>query len=313
MKLRKLKNPLVSIVMTIYNEAHCVAEAIDTLLAQSYKHFELVLVNNGSRDKTLEVLNRYRDDARVKIVSLKKNLGPGGGRNAGVKVAAGEIVVFIDAYMVFDKTSIRGLIKPILDGEVVGTTHDTELVKNKQNVWARSLCVNRIVGKPLWSGVFRAVLRKKFLAAGGFDPSKGYFDDEIRGIGKAKVVHAVCYHNNPETLSETFKHSAWVGRSLMNNKSTMSGAMRNYWVLLAAVVLVLGGGIVLVLAYNVQVLPLLLALFVLAWVLVAAKLALSRAVNEKRLEYLVTIPVLWAVRMLGYVWGMLQMMAELRK
>jgi hypothetical protein len=60
------------------------------------------------------------------------------------------------------------------------------------------------------------VVKSEFLKAGGFDRTKGYFDDDLSklngGKGSLSIEKAICYHNNPEKLSEAFKHSIRVGK-----------------------------------------------------------------------------------------------------
>lgn len=294
-----MKAPLVSIVMTIYNEAHVVEQAIDTLLSQSYKNIELVLVDNGSKDATLRTIGKYQKKKNVKIVALKANLGPGGGRNAGAKIAKGDILVFIDADMVFDKQYINGLIKPVVEGKAVGSFHDTELVKNVENLWARSFSINRIPQSTETSGVFRAVLRKPFLKIGGFDTSRGYFDDNLGVLGPSVRAHATCYHNNPESLGEIYKHSRWVGKSLLQDKDISPRyrkAIIVSWVGLVGILALAILGFWHFVAWLALVALVLLLVFLLSK-------AIPRMLAERRPEYFFSIPLVWSTRLLGYYVG----------
>ncbi len=296
---RKLKNPLVSIVMTIYNEAHVVDEAIRTLLDQSYKNIELILVNNGSKDTTSSVIRKYAKRKDVKILGLEKNLGPGGGRNAGAKAASGDILIFIDADMVFDKKYVEGLIAPVIAGKTIGTFHDTELVKNKEHVWARSFSVNRIENPGEISGVFRAVLREPFLAIGGFDTSRGYFDDHLGALGVSSRAHATCYHNNPENLAEIFSHSRWVGRSLIqdpHNRDRFGVAVLLSWIGIATVMILTASRHFALPGWLAGIALAPLLLFVLVK-------GLGRAMKDGYPEFVITVPIVWVVRILGYWLG----------
>lgn len=87
-------NPVVSIVMPAYNVAWCVARAIDSVLAQSLREFELIVVNDGSTDDTRQVLQRYGDT--IKVI-YQDNAGMSAARNAGIRAARGEYVAFLDA------------------------------------------------------------------------------------------------------------------------------------------------------------------------------------------------------------------------
>src|SRR5215208_7052146 len=84
---------LVSVVIPCYNQAHFLGEAIESVLAQSYKDFEIVVVDDGSPDDTSEVASRYEE---VRLIR-QKNSGLAGARNRGLAEAEGAYVVFLDS------------------------------------------------------------------------------------------------------------------------------------------------------------------------------------------------------------------------
>ena len=209
-----MKNLLVSAVIPAYNEEEHVKECIETLLEQSYKPFEIIFVDDGSIDNTVNIIKNY--DV---ILFQQAHKGPGEARNFGVSKCRGEIVVFVDADMRFDKDYIKNLVKPILEKKSIGTNHEEELVSNKENIWARCWGRRLTTFKGDFA-IFRAIRKDKFLEAGGFDPKKGYADDQtiyeklkIRPILAEK---AMCYHNNPNTLKDVFLQGKWIGASYKN-------------------------------------------------------------------------------------------------
>ncbi|MEM2961245.1 MAG: hypothetical protein QXU67_06535, partial [Candidatus Bathyarchaeia archaeon] len=131
----------------------------------------------------------------------------------------GEILVFIDADMELQPDYIQELIRPILDEGAVGTDHAVEEVANLDNIWAYCWGKERIPRMRSESIFFRAIERRTFLEAGGFDPSKGYFDDRTlydKLQTQAKVSpKAMCYHHNPSSLREVFSQSIWQGESYL--------------------------------------------------------------------------------------------------
>ncbi len=89
--------PRVSIILPTYNRAGCVGEALQSALAQEYPDVEVVLVDDGSTDGTLEMVRRrFGDDPRLRTIR-QPNGGPARARNAGLELATGELIAFLDS------------------------------------------------------------------------------------------------------------------------------------------------------------------------------------------------------------------------
>ena len=213
----------ISIIIPTYNEEKDLVNCLTSLDAQTHKDFEVIVVDDGSTDKTLDVLvNLKYKNYDLKV--LKQNhLGAGAARNLGAGKAVGEILVFVDADMTFDQDFIRNLTSPIVKGVSKGTFSKEEIVSNWNNVWARCWNINEgweekrrhPKNYPDTQPVFRAILKSEFVRVGGFTPG-GYDDDW--SLGKklnhdaAAVTGAAFYHKNPESLSEIYIHAKWVGK-----------------------------------------------------------------------------------------------------
>ncbi|MGY4830607.1 glycosyltransferase family 2 protein [Sphaerotilaceae bacterium SBD11-9] len=91
--------PTVSVVVPCFNAAAYISRTLESVLAQTYSAFELIVVDDKSTDQTTEIVERYAwQDARVKLIRMPKNAGaPAAPRNAGVTAASGEWVAFLDA------------------------------------------------------------------------------------------------------------------------------------------------------------------------------------------------------------------------
>lgn len=87
---------MVSVVLPTYNRAGTLARSIDSVLAQTYTNFELIVVDDGSTDDTAGVLRNYASDARVRVL-MRGHLGCASARNAGVRAAAAPYVAFQDS------------------------------------------------------------------------------------------------------------------------------------------------------------------------------------------------------------------------
>jgi glycosyltransferase involved in cell wall biosynthesis len=90
--------PLVSVLMTAYNREDYIAEAIDSVLASTYTNFELIIVDDISKDKTVDIAREYeRKDPRVKVYVNEKNLGDYPNRNKAASYAKGKYLKYLDS------------------------------------------------------------------------------------------------------------------------------------------------------------------------------------------------------------------------
>lgn len=102
-------NPLVSIIVPIYNVEEYVEKCIDSILKQSYRNLEIILVNDGSTDNSRQVINKYTKDSRCIIID-KENGGLSSARNEGIKVANGTYLYFIDSDDYIENTAVELLV-----------------------------------------------------------------------------------------------------------------------------------------------------------------------------------------------------------
>ncbi len=89
-----IESGLVSIIIPAYNAERYLTEAIDSVLAQDYPHKQVIVVNDGSKDGTMDVLRSYGD--RIEVID-QANAGPPRARNSGLNAARGEFIAFLDA------------------------------------------------------------------------------------------------------------------------------------------------------------------------------------------------------------------------
>jgi len=89
--------PKVSIIVPIYNAEDYLSRCLDSLLAQSFNEIEIVAVNDGSTDNSLDILNGYAEKDKRLVVINQQNSGVSSARNTGIDVAAGEYIGFVDS------------------------------------------------------------------------------------------------------------------------------------------------------------------------------------------------------------------------
>lgn len=94
----KKNNPMLSIIVPMYNAQDTISECIDSILDQKFKEYELILVDDGSTDDTLKICKTYAEkDQRIIIVPLEKNMGLINARKTGVEIAKAEYIGFVDS------------------------------------------------------------------------------------------------------------------------------------------------------------------------------------------------------------------------
>lgn len=210
--------PRVSVVIPAYNEAGCIGGCLKTLFEQTHPSFEVIVVDDGSKDGTARVVKKYP----AKLIK-GAHKGPGLARNLGASEANGDILAMLDADMEFHSQFLEKLVEPIEKGKAIGTFTKEEYVLNYENTWARYW--NHICGiddrrripadYPDESTVFRAILKEKFFEVGGYDDIGVGEDQTVSkklGVLAAAAPGAVCYHRNPATLFEVFREARWYAR-----------------------------------------------------------------------------------------------------
>jgi glycosyltransferase involved in cell wall biosynthesis len=92
------KTPLVSIITPTYNSSQFIVETIESILAQRYTNWELLITDDCSTDNTIEIIQLYiNKDSRIKLFQLEKNSGAGPARNNSIKEARGRFIAFCDS------------------------------------------------------------------------------------------------------------------------------------------------------------------------------------------------------------------------
>lgn len=97
-------DPLVSVIIPAYNAERYVAEAIDSVLAQTYPSREIIVVDDGSTDRTAEIVTGYGEAVRL---VRQRNKGPAAARNTGIREARGEFIAFLDADDVWTRANLE--------------------------------------------------------------------------------------------------------------------------------------------------------------------------------------------------------------
>ena len=106
--------PLVSIIMPTYNREDIIQNAINSVLKQTYENWELIIIDDGSTDNTLSVLNKLPKD-KIRILSYEENKGHSFARNFGLKISRGEYIMYLDSDNEWDSKYIETIIGAFME------------------------------------------------------------------------------------------------------------------------------------------------------------------------------------------------------
>lgn len=135
---QQYEDGLVSIITPAYNAAAYIAETIESVLAQTYTNWEMLIVNDCSKDNTAEIVESYaKKDKRIKLINLKQNSGVAAARNTAIKNAKGRYIAFLDSDDLWKKEKLQKQIQFIQQNGYAFTftsyEHFKEIKENIQN------------------------------------------------------------------------------------------------------------------------------------------------------------------------------------
>ena len=125
----------VSIIVPVYNVEQYLEKCLESLVNQTLKEIEIILINDGSPDNSEEIIKKYLKKYKDKIVYIKKeNEGQGEARNQALKIAKGEYVTFVDSDDYVNTQMLEILYKKIKEenADIVATTKHIELIDNQE-------------------------------------------------------------------------------------------------------------------------------------------------------------------------------------
>ena len=106
--------PLVSVIMPVYNRVDCVKSAIDSVLEQTYRNIELIIIDDGSDDGSKELLENINDQ-RIKLLSNNSCKGVSNARNKGLSVAIGKYIAYLDSDNIWDSRYLAAMVGAFLE------------------------------------------------------------------------------------------------------------------------------------------------------------------------------------------------------
>jgi cellulose synthase/poly-beta-1,6-N-acetylglucosamine synthase-like glycosyltransferase len=227
----EIVSPRISVVVPAYNSENTISRCLDGLLNQTIPkdQYEIIVVDDASKDNTRAAVQTYPD---IRLVTIPHG-GPAAGRNAGAKLAAGEILAFTDSDCVPTPDWLRCLTSPFEDPKIVGVkgayrTLQSEIVARFVQLEYESK-YRRMQKRPYidFIDTYSAAYRKDVLGNNGFDtsfPVASVEDQEFsfrlasKGYRMVFVPSAIVLHQHDRTLREyvhrKFNIGLWKGYML---------------------------------------------------------------------------------------------------
>ena len=202
-----------SVVINTYNRGPSLRNTLHALRYQTYEDFEVVVVDDGSTDRSPEILSRFP----VRVVPSPGRVGPAAARNLGAQVATGRILFFIDSDVMVRPDALRllaeGFEQPEVDGlcgvQAAEMRH-RDLVSQYKNLWMRWTYLRQSGDVPLFYTTAAAIRRDAFLRVGGFDVGYSTPNVEDTAFGQKLKRLGVRVRIHPQLEVEHVKrYSLW--------------------------------------------------------------------------------------------------------
>ena len=197
--------PLISIIVPIYNAETYLPRCVDSILAQTFGDFELLLVNDGSRDGSLDICQCYAaKDGRVRVID-KPNGGVSSARNLGLESASAEWVMFADADDWIEPNTLELAVPYIGKCDIVRlawVAHMPDEVKNKRvmNAETPDQLLKQLLRRRTKLAIWGTLIHRDLFTLNDirFDASYNYAEDWLA------LLRVVCRCKSVKTLPEAF-------------------------------------------------------------------------------------------------------------
>jgi len=213
--------PRIAVIIPAYNRAGVISRAIDSVLAQDFGDFELIVVDDGSTDSTVEVARGY-DDPRIRVVELGRNRGSNAARNAGITNASAPLIAFLDSddtYLphklstVIEEFEQNPGLEVLVDSFVKLTSPQAKrdrIERLNPRVTCNEEFARRLFARELWKPTSSITVRREAaLRAGLFDESVARRQDlefliRLTEVANCASTDAVTWTKywSPDSISE---------------------------------------------------------------------------------------------------------------
>ncbi len=200
--------PFISVVIPVYNAVAYLEEAIQSILSQKHKEIEIILVDDGSKDNSIQIINKYvQNHHNIKSAS-QANAGPSAARNTGIKMAKGNYITFLDSDDYWPKSCIQSQFQHLHhnpDAKIVwGKTQFFRLSEGKEI---------ETIGLPLhFLNVGSSLFHRDLFDLVGFFDENLFFSEDLDWFSRAREAR-VKILKHPETVLFYRSHEANMTKS----------------------------------------------------------------------------------------------------
>lgn len=209
--MRHLSSPLFSVVIPIYDRTEELRQAIDSILAQNFMNYEILLICDGSPKKTMAVVKTYASNSKVRTFNFLDTSGnPCRGRNKGIEMARGKFITFLDSDDLavpdrLEKTLYHFLTKKVdvVAGAIQYMTNNKKMCRgfyNGQIGYTSPQCNYKLLLQGNRLSICTVSVKTRCLKKhGGFRKAMRYREDHELWLRLA--YHGCTFHNTPEVLA----------------------------------------------------------------------------------------------------------------
>lgn len=175
----------ISVIVPVYNVEKYIRKCIESIINQTFKDIEIIIVNDGTKDNSIKIAEEYLSDKRIKIVN-KENGGLASARNAGMRVAKGEYICIIDSDDYIEENMLEILYNESQGNDIViCNNYDHYEKDNSYKVKKKNDCIKNIdeegiyfwgyVGLEVWNKLYR----RKFLTENNVNDIEGIVHSDV--------------------------------------------------------------------------------------------------------------------------------------
>lgn len=190
--------PLISVVLPVYNGEKTIQATIESVLSQTLSEFELIIINDGSQDKTLEIVSSIKSP-KIKVFSYP-NSGPNSARNRGIDHAQGEYIAFVDADDLWTIDKLESQFKALKPKSEVAVAYSWTDYIDQFNQFLRrgshisvtgDVYPHLLLSNFLENGSNPLIQKQALITAGGFNESLTHAEDWDMWLRLARLYHFV--------------------------------------------------------------------------------------------------------------------------